>query len=208
MRFRKILCLVGSLALVASLVVGGVLLNAYLKTENRFIFATGTSDKAFLNTTWKMSPHEVERANHAVLTPNEDLWVAVDAPSVMDPKRYKELLQKDIMLWGHSAQISYSFFDNKLFEYYVSLTIYDTDKSIPEIRATLEQQFGKGKVDIDKSANLVVNLTWNTSKQKIALWSGKNDGENAGYYLGIRSTFKPSTQEIDSVIKAEKKSYF
>ena len=206
MRLRKILRLVGAIVLATLLVFGGVLLNAYLKAENRFIYATGTGDKAFLQATWKMSPREVERANHAVLTPNEDLWVAIDAPSVMDPARYKELLQKDVMLWGHSSKITYSFFDNKLYECYIGMTTYDADKSFSEIRATLEQQFGVGKMDTNKNASLLVNLVWDTPKQKLTMWAGKNDGENAGYYLGIRATYKPSETEINDIIRRQRRN--
>lgn len=206
--FVRLLRIFGLLLVLILVITGVISLNRYLAAENRLFYATGTNDKAFLNATWKMSPHEVERANHALLVPNEDVWIIVDAPSVMDRSRYKELLQNDVMLWGHSAKISYSFFDNRLVEYYVSLTLYETENGLAEIRNTLEQQFGKGKIDPSKTANLIINLAWDTPKQKLALWSGKNEGENSGYYLGIRATHKPSTKEIEEVIRAEKKTYF
>jgi hypothetical protein len=42
--------------------IGGVLFVSYLKANNLLFFSTGTKEKAFLNTTWRMSPKEVERA--------------------------------------------------------------------------------------------------------------------------------------------------
>jgi hypothetical protein len=200
--------LIATAILVLIALPGALILNRYLAANNYLFYATGTNDKAFLNATWKMSQHEVERANHTSLVPNEDIWVQVDAPSVLDLKRYKELLQKDVMLWGHSSTITYSFFDNELYEYYISMTIYDADKAEAEVRTTLEQQFGKGETDPNKSVGLLVSLIWDTPKQKLAMWAGKNNGENAGCYLGIKATYKASEKAIEDGIKAEKKAYF
>jgi len=204
-KFIRILLLVVGLVLI---MISGLALNRYLAANNRLFYATGTKDKAFLNATWRMSRNEVERANNASLTPNDKLWVLMDAPSVMDLKRYMQLVRKDVMLWGHSAEIAYSFFDNKLYEYYISLTVYDLDKSPDEIRSTLEQQFGKGQPDSVGGPNLLLNLKWETPKQHLTMWMGSNEGNNSGYYVGVRATYKPGSEEIDRAVKAEKKSYF
>jgi hypothetical protein len=40
------------------------------------------------------------------------------------------------------------------------------------------------------------------------MWMGSNEGNNSGYYVGVRATYKPGSEEIDRAVKAEKKSYF
>src|SRR5258708_18940777 len=121
MRLKKIIRLVGAIVLAASLVVGGVLLNAYLKTDNRFIYATGTRDKAFLKATWKMSPREVQRANQTTLVEESEAISRIFGPDVLDKSRLTEYIQSNISLWGWDAKVHYEFFDNMLYEYYIGL---------------------------------------------------------------------------------------
>jgi len=117
---NKKLRLFGITARVALTAICGVIFNAYLSDHNLFIYGTGTSDKAFLKATWKMSPREIERANNASLSGSEMLLLFT--PEVTNQGRFKALLQKDVFLWGHLAQVEYAFFDNMLYEYYASLT--------------------------------------------------------------------------------------
>src|SRR5574341_1397190 len=97
----KRLRLFGIAAVIALALIGGVILNAYLSDNNLLIYATGTSDKAFLKATWKMSPREIERANNATLS-NSDMLILF-TPEVTNQGRFKALVQKDVFLWGHLA---------------------------------------------------------------------------------------------------------
>src|SRR5947209_5945200 len=99
---RRLLKIAGLFLVLLLLVLGGFALNRYLSETNRFPYSTGSGEKSFLNATWKMSPHEIERANKTALaSPADELW-EVFGPSVMDKKRYKELVQQ-AALWGYSA---------------------------------------------------------------------------------------------------------
>ena len=192
---------------VALIVLGGFLLSRYLSANNLLFYATGSSDKAFVNATWKMSPPEIERANNAKLFPYDDPFVGLGDPAVMDRKRFTESRQKDLFLWGYPAELTYAFFDNMLYEYYINLTAYDLDKPFKDILATLRAQFGEGKEPSDKRKDLIHSLEWNTDKQNVYCWMGKNDKDNS-YYVGVRATYKPVKQQIDDIAKSEKKKYF
>ena len=66
----------------------------------------------------------------------------------MDKKRFQEMEQRAFYLWGHTAEVVYSFFDHKLYEYFVSLTsgeaFLDTHK---EIMTALEARAGVAQPD-------------------------------------------------------------
>jgi hypothetical protein len=146
---------------------------------------------------------------HTQLGPPDDpLWEVIGSPSVLDKKRYKELTQKDVALWGYPAKVTYEFFDNKLSGYYIGVTVYDPDKTFQEILGTLKQQFGEGKVDPKPSDNLIRSIDWNTAKQKLSLWITKKDEKDNSYYVGMRSSHKQFAREIEDIIAAEKKKYF
>jgi hypothetical protein len=99
-------------------------------------------------------------------------------------------------------------FDDKLYEYYISLTTYDADKSLEEIRGTLVQQFGKGQPDTDAQVPLVENLKWENSKQKVTMWMSKNEDKESGYHVGIRATHKGASKEIEDLLKPRKSLIF
>ena len=82
--------------------IGGVLFVSYLKANNLLFFSTGTKEKAFLNTTWRMSPKEVERATgwplFELLERDKHLSQIeheLFSPPVMDKNRYQELKQSN-----------------------------------------------------------------------------------------------------------------
>ena len=55
--------------LIAIFIGGLFLVNKYLSANNLLFYSTGTNEKAFLDSTWEMSPREIERANNAILKP-------------------------------------------------------------------------------------------------------------------------------------------
>jgi hypothetical protein len=138
----------------------GLVLFYYLQANNLLFFATGTKEKAFLNTTWSMSPNEIARATGLplLLPRNEkvaELSRLLFFPHVMDKKRFQEMEQRDFHLWGHTAEVTYYFFDHKLYEYLVSITsgtaLLDSQKAIMtalEARAGVAQPDKKRRPEI------------------------------------------------------------
>lgn len=208
-KLLRLLRIVGIAVAVGALGLGVFLGNAFLKGTNRWPYATGGADKAFLNATWKMSPQEIERANKTHLgPPEESWWEELNAPSVIDKKRYRELVQADISLWGYSAKVTYQFFDDKLKGYSVGLTVYDPDRPFNEILATLNNKFGPGIADLAITDVISRTVDWDAAGQKVELWITKRDEKDKSYYLGMRSSYKPFTREIEDIVAKEKRHTF
>jgi hypothetical protein len=127
---------------------------------------------------------------------------------VTNQSRFKEFVQKDVFLWGHTAEIYYKFFDNMLYEYYISLTAYDQERPHKEILETLRKKFGEEK-EIDKKLKIAIYDTpafrWESEKQKISYRMGKYKDK---YYIGIRAEYQPFYKQIEEIAKKEKKDYF
>jgi hypothetical protein len=202
---KRILIIVGLILLSTLIVICGMFLNTYLSNNNYLFYAKGIKDKAFLNATWKMSPHEIERANKTSLVKPE--WEIVFGPDVTDQKRFTQLIQEKVFLWGHSAKVTYNFFDNMLYEYFINLTTYNLEKPHKEILETLRKQFGGGKEDQDKTADDIHRLEWSTEKQDILYWMSKEDKKEE-YGVGIRARYKPFYEQMEGIAKTEKKKYF
>jgi hypothetical protein len=148
MKHERIIIISVSIVLIIVSTLGVFFLNRYLKNESLFFYATGTNEKAFLNSTWKMSPKEVQRANKGFLNKKvDDIYLGLK-PELIDIKRFTAYEQDDISLWGLNVNVEYFFFDNMLYAYRI------TDDSIhysniPEILKTLRVKFGnelKGKL--------------------------------------------------------------
>jgi hypothetical protein len=198
-----------SLIILLIILIGvcGVLLNNYLSNNNLFFYAKGTKDKAFLNSTWKMTPKEIERANNTFLSETTNVFSLLFAPEITNKKRFKELVQEDLYLWGEKAKVKYEFFDNMLYEYYVSLTAYNLEKTHKEIFQTLRTKFGTNKEIKDKREDLIYYFEWESDKQKVSYWIGKNK-EKDSYYVGIKALYQPFYRQIEELVKKEKQEYF
>ena len=178
----------------------------YIKDENLLIYATGTNEKAFLNSTWLMSPNEIRRANNAYLEkPEWELFFT--EPDVVNPNRYSSFKQKDIELWGHSTEVEYSFFDKKLFQYYIGMKSYDADKDEKEVLAILNYRFGSQLKIEKKSKHLLKEYEWGYKNQSIRFWISK-DSKDKNYHFGITVKYLPYYNEIKKISEAEKKNYF
>jgi hypothetical protein len=182
---RRLFKLAGSVAALAVLAFGCVLLNKVLHDTYRFPYATGTRDKAFLNSTWEMSPNEIERANKTLLEYAPPDFFDFIGPSVTDKTRYKKMVQKNVVTPDESLR--------------------------KEMKETLEGEFGAGKLDTeDKDSE--VRLIWDTGKQTIRFWVIKGEHmlgqDEKGYYFGVSASYKRLESQIDKTIKDEKKKYF
>jgi len=132
--------------LILLLLTGLYFLNIYLKNNNLLIHATGTNDKAFLNSTWRMSVKEVERANETNLVfggkaiyGGIDLFVNCIFGDTLEEKLPKNNIYscyKDrVYIFGKLSGVTYNFFDNEFYEYYVSTPV--SDCQAPKNRSTL-----------------------------------------------------------------------
>lgn len=199
--------LLGIVAVIVLTSICGVFLNAYLSNNSLLMYSTGNGEKAFLKATWKMSPREIERANNVSLS-KPDIDVGnLFAPEVTNRGRYTSLTHKDVFLWGYIAEVEYDFFDNMLYQYHVSLTAYDLEKPHKEIIESLRTQFGEGKDSDKKRADIIYSHDWETEKQTISYWMGKNEGKE-NYFVGISAKYKPFYKQIEEIAKTEKKGYF
>jgi hypothetical protein len=208
---KKTLRILGITIVVVLVVIAASILNAHLRNTNRLFYATGTTDKAFLNTTWKMSPLEIERANHTTLSQYDDVFLLLGGSEIMDKKnkkRFTEYVQKDVSLWGYPVELHYLFFDRLLYEYYISLTAYEPDRPMKDVVNTLQQQFGTGKPMPEMlGTNFISYFQWQTPKQKLYCWLGTKD-EKGNYNVGIRVDYEPLVKRMDDIAKSEKKKYF
>ena len=128
-------------------------------------------------------------------------------PEVTDQKRFTAFVQKDVFLWGHLTQVEYTFFDNMLYEYYVSLTAYEREKPNKEILETLRNQFGAGREVERKRADIIYSFGWDTEKQTVSYWMLRNEGGKT-YHVGISAVYKPFYRQIEEIARNEKKEYF
>ncbi|MFC1885363.1 hypothetical protein ACFL2O_11395 [Thermodesulfobacteriota bacterium] len=200
-KFRKILTIIFSITVV---LICGIFLNKYLSNHNYLFYATGTSDKAFLNSTWKMSPQEIERANDTSLKPG---LPPLFTPEIAEIERFKTLSQINLHLFGYPAKVAYTFFDNMLYEYYIILHTSDLEKPHKEILATLTKQFGETKKIDKKRSDIIFSFLWDTEKQSISYWLGKSEGTEK-YFTVIRAIYKPYYKQIKEFAKNEKERYF
>lgn len=198
-----------SLIILLVILIGvcGLLLNNYLSNNNLFLYATGTNDKAFLNSRWKMSPKEIERANSTVLSETTDSFSLLFVPKISDKKRFKEFTQEGLSLWGEEVKVQYSFFDNILYEYYISLNTHNLEETHKEILETLRTKFGTSKEIKEKREDVIYLFEWESDKQKISYWIVKNKEKN-NYHVGIRTVYQPFYRQIEELAKKEKQEYF
>lgn len=187
--------------------------NKYLSSNHLLIYATGTSDKAFLNATWKMSPQEIERANKTTLSA-----LFVPANRELDQNRIKVSVS-EIYLWKHTARLECVFFENMLYKYFITISAYDLENTNKEILALLRERFGKEKVstmmpDDTGVSETILNIEWDTDKQHISYKIRKIDESTVKqffvppYCMDIIATYKPLYKQIKEIAEKEKKSYF
>ena len=195
--------------------IGGVLLVSYLKANHLLFFSTGTKEKAFLNTTWRMSPKEVERATGWPLFEllERDKYLSqlmheLFSPPVMDKNRYQDLKQSNISLWGHDAEVEYSFFDHKLYEYFISMKSGSAlkDSGHKAILTALEARFGVAQPDRKEQRDIIYAYKWESSRERVTYWMTQ-ESDNA-YVARIRVTHLPSMSEIEQIVKDEQRNYF
>lgn len=196
MKIKKVFVLTVTAIIIVGIVIVGINLNDNLRENNLLIYSTGTKHKAFLNSTWEMSPREIERANSTKLSSSK--LPLLFGPELIAQNRFKELSHDNVSLWGSRVKIGYTFFDNMLYKYYVSLDVVDLDESQKEILATLRKMFGEGRKGKKVRKDTMYCFEWDTKKQSLSYWSGKLEKEYL-YSITIKAVYKPLYDQIKKI---------
>jgi len=183
--------------------------------NNLLFFATGTKEKAFLNTTWRMSPKEVERASGSSLLEMTDDERELDhivrkvyGPHIMNENRFQKLKQKNFSLWGMDAEAEYSFFDNQLYQ---CLILLKSGRALMDLHKTiltaLEVRFGVAQDDKNKDRpDVIYSYKWGSNHESASYWIIQ-ENENS-YSARIAVEYLPLMSEIEQVVKDEQHKYF
>ncbi len=215
--------------MLALLIAGALIAGVKFMWEEKYLFfATGSMEKAILNSTWLMSPKEVSRSNNARLKKEDiDAWVQyLLYPRILNVNRYAEYAQKDIWLWGVESEIKYQFFDNKLFGFTlimnppVVLRKGEGNKLIKDygggVLDHLVELFTKkhgvpeenNQTDRKSSHNrLIEEYKWLTSHYRVEIYLIKND-ETDTASLTARVTYLPYYREIERTAGTEQSNYY
>ena len=204
-----------------------VFLNGYLKSNNMLLYATGTKDKAFKDSTWEMSVNEVERASDKQLIEAKGFscyFASIEFESVK--QRVLCYQDDDVYLFGTKGEVVYVFFDNRLFKYELSIPVYGYS-DVSKLLEQLEQRFGEEfsqEINPNPYKEHTQNYIreWSTEKQKVKFnlnlpskhqlqdkdyeFEGKENSDSARVYLEV--TYLPMLRKIQDEIEVEESSYF
>ena len=212
---------------VIILVVGAGYLNYYLKTNNYLFYATGTNEKAFINSTWEMSVDEVVRANNAELIKGGALTCLLGIIE-FDSIEHRILCYEDddASLFGNKAEVIYFFFDNRLFEFNLSIPVYGY-ADVSKLLKQLEHRFGEGysqDAGVNPSYEHAQNYEreWTTDKEKVKFnlfFPSKNQLQDEDYSFEgtevsgsprvfLNVIYLPMVKKIEDENEIEESSYF
>ena len=181
-------------------------LDYYLRENNFLFYSSGTKERAFINATWEMSPHEVQRANNVNLTPAKNNFFNLpdqdkyEYPRVINMERYKLLDQtKYITLWSFETKVEYAFFDEKLFECAMLLEGCDSNKMHKKITSALTEEYGDGVAEDSKT--YLHSMHWETTSVRVRYWLLEKEGKgNVKLFLaGVRISYKPMHEIISKI---------
>lgn len=205
--FKRISVGIGFILLILLL----LLLCLYSSNQKLFFWSTGTSEKAFLNATWEMSPQEISRANNAILKePKLDMlripFEGTDISPVLNMNRYKTLEQEDLTIWGESALVEYGFFDDRLFTYTVFIDDYNLDELKESVIKEISKRYGEF-IRKEHANNYLLYGEWDSEKVAVSTWLWK-DKEKDVYKAGIRFDYKPFIEKIKQISIKETEKLF
>ena len=122
---------------------------------------------AFRNTTWGMSPSEVEKAVATSLTPvtNSRQFYR---PSEDDKSVYVAYEQQGVSFLRREADVTYTFRDSHLLSYHVFISDADGDKLDADMRRYLTRTFGDKGSDQEEDTSL--KLVWQFKDRFVNYW--------------------------------------
>lgn len=158
-------------------------------------YATGTNDKALLNSTWEMSANEVERANHTefMVTSESLICSAISYLGGYETVQKRiECPEDEIYLFGTKADVMYMFFDNKLFRYELSIPVFGYPE-VSKILKHMETRFGA-----KYSENVAVNTGNEYAQNYKREWHTKKEKANFNLYFPRDSKFEDNDYVFES----------
>lgn len=190
-------------------------------------YATGTNDKAFMNSTWEMSVNEVERANNAEFIGVNTL-LCLFGVREFDSIEHRIMCYQDddVYLFGNKSEVTYFFFDNRLFEYDLIIPVYgysDVSKLLEQLENRLGKEYSQD-IGVNPHYEYAQNYEreWNTDKEKVEFnlffpsknqlqdeyYSFEDTEETASPRVHLRVIYLPMVKKIEEEIEIEESSYF
>lgn len=159
--------------LILLLLTGLYFLNIYLKNNNLLIHATGTNHKAFLNSTWKMSKNEVERANETKFNDSKtsvgEIIDCIFNKGLPENYNIKDNISScyfgRVYFFGNLSDITYYFFENELYQYSLNTQVYGFS-DVDYILKALKQKFGD-QYSEDIQSEQTYYLEWETANENV-----------------------------------------
>ena len=192
------------------IIVGLYFLNSHLKAERLFIYATGSDEKAILNSTWKMSIKEIERANNCKLTedavPSPD-EILDDLKYIIDHGRFVSKKGCDINIWGYDREVIYDFFDDQLFRIRILDNVFNKQEEDSLIVSNLKEKFG----NFNKSKDDNYGGTFSTTSVNVDYRQFSYTRDEANKIVDrliITLTYKPLYEQIKATSEKEQKNIF
>jgi len=195
--------------------------------SNKNTKSAATKDKAFLNSTWKMSPNEIQKATGLKLIEvNNKFLLDNDLPDIFDTSRFKRMKHSDpIELYGIDTHVTFYFFDNKLFQYNIYADDFHETSIYDIFYNNVQAKFGDAlKTEAKK---FTININWKSNNQNVRYIfprTGQTDFEIANNmivdtknplssnmiegFLDITFEYLPFIVEINKISKGEKEEYF
>ena len=132
-------------------------------------------DKAFLNTVWGMSQSEVEKANKNKLESAPYYFRGLQDMEgsslyITNVDRFKNKVDSNLQLWGHSSKVVYEFFDDKLFQFTVELSGNNSKQLDSLIINNISKEYGKSIVGAGPESSFKFERYWQTDKILVHYW--------------------------------------
>ena len=192
------------LTVLITVIISVYFLVGYLKKEKLFFYATGNNKKAILNSTWNMTFQEIERVNKCKLKEQYTFVMFEQGINTLlntDRIKYKKI--DALNLWGYNAELTYEFFDNRLFRYTLigkvdSPIIFDSI-----VGNNIGVKFNKNTNDSIKFENTVVKDSVTIIFKQFDITNAETEIEHR---FIIEGTYLPILNEILQVAKKDRKS--
>lgn len=192
------------------IIIGVLFLNEFLKEYKYLFYSSGTNKQAFLNSTWEMSPPEIQRANDTNLIYPETDWlrefpIFSHYPKILNPNCYKTLIQNNLNIWGYDCNVNYYFFDERLFSYSLEFEIGRAalNKTTNKITSLISNKHGDY---IEKHQDQYLkHFIWKTEDMTVEFkaFDSKND-----LTIWITYEYLPMLQKINEISEKEENQLF
>ena len=159
--------------------------------------AVSQPTKAFDKAEWGMSPHEVEKVNGNALLKTESsrAFYAVNE-RIKDKARYQMYAVENFTFLGRKAELTYVFFDDKLFTYHLFARDEEADELDRDMRQYLTKTFGSKYSETNDSGS--AKLIWMQKELVVNYWFFRDDFRLIpAYKAGFGVEYRPAAEAIN-----------